>query len=252
LRSKYLAGVVVGALTLGGAMAAWAVPASQTTLDVTFKPGSPEAGTKKKPRANSLKISIKGDTTTGSGQPATSTALNIMLPKQWRLNSERWPRRARCDIAEANQGKSDSVCPRGSKIGAGSAIVQGGASEQGAGVTRTLFVRAYVIENGDLGFFVQNKRGETPAVALMIQGNTSRRRRISIKIPQNLQEPVAGVPTGIRLLEFTLRGKARAGGKRLGIVDTTGCGSRKQWLFTLQDVYRDGKKSDSDTARCRR
>ncbi len=250
MRSKYLAGVLVGALTLGGAVA-WAVPASQTTLNTTFTPGSAKAGTQKNPRAATLKIRISGDTTTGRGQPATSTALNISLPKQWRLNSERWPRKARCDIAEANQNKSDSVCPKGSKIGAGSTTVQGGASDTGEGITRTLFVRAYVIENGDLGFFIENKRGETPAVAVMIQGATSRRRRISIKIPKNLQEPVADVPTGIRELQFTLRGTARAKGERFGVVETTGCANRR-WLFTLEDVYRDGRKSDSDTAPCRK
>lgn len=248
---RYLAGALVGAITLGGAVAAWAVPASQTTLQATFQPGSAKAGTAKKPRAATLRITIKGDTKDGTGQPATSTALNIGLPPQWRLNTERWPRKARCDITEANRQKSDSVCPKGSKVGAGSAIVQGGASETGDGVTRTLIVTAHVVENGDLGFFVENKRGQTPAVALMIQGATSQRRRIAIKIPKNLQEPVTGVPTGIRLLQFRLGGTAKAKGKRIGVVETTGCAKGK-WRFGLQDVYRDGRKSDSDTAKCRR
>ena len=249
MRRKFTAGLLVGATTLTVAAVAWAVPASQTTLDVNFKPGSATAGTKKKPRGNSLVITAKGGTTTGTGQPATSTALNISLPKQWILNSERWPRKARCSVQRANQQKSASVCPKSSRIGGGKTIVQGGASETSEGARRTLTVKAFVVKNGDIGLFVQNKAGETPQVNEMIVGATSRQRKISVKISENLQEPLDNVPTGIRELTFSLKGQARINGKRRSIVETTGCGTRNQWQFTLQDIYRDGRKSDSDTAR---
>ena len=252
MRRKFTAGMLAAATTLAAAAVAWAVPADQTTLDVTFTPGAAKAGTKKTPRANSLVITAKGDTTTGTGQPATSTALNIGLPKQWILNSERWPKKARCSVQEANQQKSSSVCPKGSGIGGGKAIVQGGATETGEGVTRTLNVKAFVVKNGDIGLFVQNKAGESPTVNEMIIGATSQQRKISVKISKNLQEPVQGVPTGIRELTFSLKGTARINGKRRSIAETTGCGPRNQWLFSLTDIYTDGRKTDSDTARCRK
>jgi hypothetical protein len=234
------------------AAVAWAVPPSQSTLDVSFTPGAQKAGTAKAPRGNSLTIGIKGGTTTGTGQPATTTDVNIGFPRQWRLNSERWPRRSRCSVQRANQQKSSSVCPRGSRIGGGSTTVQGGASDTSSGVIRTLNIKAFVTTTGDIGLFVKNKAGEVPTVNEMIVGSTSRQRRINVKISENLQEPVQGVPTGIRDLTFTLRGTARINGKTRSIVETTGCPARNRWSFNLTDIYRGGaRKSDSDTARCR-
>ena len=66
MRRKYLVGVLVGVLTLGGAIAAWAVSPSETTLDVTFKPSSKNGGTNKKPQRQAVDIIYKSSTTTGS------------------------------------------------------------------------------------------------------------------------------------------------------------------------------------------
>lgn len=111
---------------------------------------------------------------------------------------------------------------------------------------------AYVIKNGDLGFFL---KGSDPVqIAQMIQGVTSRGNRLSVKIPPNLQEPVMGVTTGITLLTVNFKGTTqigRRGNRRtIGILQTMGCKNNK-WKFTQQDVYRGGqKKSDTDTVRC--
>lgn len=52
-----------------------------------FTPSKKNAGTKKRPTITNLKVVIKGGTITGEGQPATSTALNSILPTTWRINS---------------------------------------------------------------------------------------------------------------------------------------------------------------------
>jgi hypothetical protein len=50
LRNRFLSGALACALLSGGAGAAFAVPAAQTTLDFQVKPGATKAGTKKKPK----------------------------------------------------------------------------------------------------------------------------------------------------------------------------------------------------------
>ena len=246
MRNRFVVSVLSGALLCGGAVAAFAVPASDTTLRFEAKPGSAKAGTKENPRNTTLELSIIGGTDDGTGQPATSTGLNISLPSTWRLNSDRWPNRARCDIDEVNQEKNTSSCPKGSKVGSGTAIVKGA----GGAVVRTLLLTAFVIENGDLGFFVKNKAGESPQVNEMIPGATPRANKINVRIPKTVQEPIEGVPTGIELLEFDLSAYARIQGKRTAIVQTTGC-KRRKWKFSVENVYTDGRKTDSDTVNCR-
>jgi hypothetical protein len=246
LRNRIVVSALTCALLSGGAVAAFAVPASQTTLDFQVKPNIADAGTPKKPKNATLKLAINGGTTTGEGQPATSKGLNIVLPANWRLNSERWPQGKRCSITQVNQDKSTKSCPSGSKVGEGRVIAEGA---EGA-IERTLFVTAFVIKNGDLGFFIQNKPGESPTINEMIQGATSKGYKINIKIPATIQEPIEGVPTGINELSFTLKGTTRIKGKTTSIVQNIGC-ARKKWKFTLVNIYRDGKNTDTDTVNCK-
>ena len=246
MRNRFLSGALACALLSGGAAAAFAVPASETTLDFQVKPGATKAGTKKTPKNATVMLAIKGGIEEGAeGQPATSKGLNISLPATWKINSERWPKKARCDIAEVNRDKDTSSCPKGSQVGKGQTIAQGA---NGA-ITRTLIVTAFVIENGDLGFFIKNKAGESPAINEMIQG-VVKGSKINVKIPTTIQEPIEGVPTGIQLLEFKLSATAKIKGKKTAIVQTTGC-KKGKWKFGLTNVYRDGKKSDSDTVKCK-
>lgn len=246
MRNRFVVSALTCALLSGGAIAAFAAPASDTTLDFQVKPGSNDAGTVKKPKNATLQLSINGDTKDGTDQPATSTGLNISLPKTWTLNSERWPKAARCSITKVNQDKNTSSCPKPSKVGAGRVIAKGA----GGAVTRTLIVTAFVIKNGDLGFFIKNKEGESPQINEMIQGVTSGGNKINIKIPETIQEPIEGVPTGIVQLQFRLKATAKIKRKTTSIVQTTGC-KQKKWKFTLVNIYRDGKNTDTDTVTCK-
>lgn len=247
MRNRFVVSALTCALVSGGAVAAFAVPAEDTTLEFQAKPGSIRAGTKEKPKNTTLKLTIKGGTEDGTGQPATSRGLNISLPSTWRINSDRWPKKARCDMAQVNQDKNTSSCPEGSQVGSGKTIAQGA---DGA-ITRTLLANAFVVKNGDLGFFIQNKEGESPQINEMIPGVTSKGTKIDVKIPVTIQEPIEGVPTGILLLQFKLDATARIKGKKTAIVQTLGCKKRK-WKFGLVNVYRDGKSPDTDTVRCKK
>jgi hypothetical protein len=242
---KYLAGALIGAFMLTGAVTAWAVSSAQTTHNVNFTTGHKREGTPRNPRPNSLRITLDQGTTTGTDQPATTTTINVALNRQWRLNSELWPQRRRCSIQKVNQQGTDSVCPRGSKVGSGSAVLLAG----GGGISEDVNVRAHVIKNGDLGFFLDSPPGEPTEINNMIQGVTSRLRRISIKIPDELQN-VAGLKSSIDKLSFRLAASAPIRGERRGIVETTGC-RRGRWSFTLESIYDDGgSNKDSDRVTC--
>jgi len=250
LRSRYLVVALVGVLTLGGALTAWAVTPAESTLNVFFTPGTKSGGTTKKPQRQTLNINFRGGTTTGMGQPATAVSLNTVLPTTWRINGERWPKGKRCDIAKANQQKSIKACPAGSKIGEGVSIAKGADG----GVVQTLDIDAYVIKNGDLGFFLNSRpEGEVVAIDQMIQGQTFGGNKLNVKIPENLQEPLDGVEVGITKLTTKFTGKTRVKGKTIGIFESRGCPSSKRWRFTETFVYRGrATNKDSDTAPCRR
>ena len=121
-------------------------------MNVNFKTTSKssKAGTKSKPRPANLSIELTQSTRSGTGQPASSAALNITLPKEFRFTGRTWPKKLRCDPIKANQAKSDSACPRRSSIGTGHVTASAGNG--------TLFseiaVRAYVTTSGDLGLWL--------------------------------------------------------------------------------------------------
>ncbi len=243
MRNRFLAGALTCALLSGGAVAAFAVPASETTLDFQVKPSTTDAGTLKRPKITNLQVTIKGATTDGTGQPATSIALNTTLPRQWRINSERWPKNKRCSITQVNQDKTTESCPAGSKVGSGTSQAK---FNEGA-ATQNLNVTAFVIKNGDIGFFLKSVGGA--AVNEMIVGNTVNGNKLNVKIPPQIQEPLPGLITGITLLKVNFKGTTTVRGKKIGILHTTGC-VNKRWKFTETNIYRDGKNTDTDTVRC--
>ena len=101
-------------------------------------------------------------------------------------------------------------------------------------------VRAYVTTGGDLGLWLSTA---TPLpINQMLICKVSHGRTIRAAIPSNIQQPLVGVKSAIRVLRFTLdRG-----------VESTGCPASKQWKLAFQNVYEQGSLTDSDTAACRK
>jgi len=147
------------------------------------------------------------------------------------------------------------VCPTGSKVGNGKSIAKGGADEtkpsgSNNGITETIVVTAHVIESGDLGFFLDGK--PVTIRPSMIRGVVSG-RKLNVKIPPTVQEPVPGVATGIELLQFKLNGTTRIKGKRIGVIQTTACPRGGQWKLAFTNVFRGGaRKTSRDNAACRK
>lgn len=234
---KIIGGLLAGALLL--AMPGLALADhDDTQMNVDFKTTSKskKAGTKSNPRPAKLSIEMTQSTRSGTGQPASSAALNITLPKEFQFKGRAWPKKLRCDPIKANQMKSDkAACPKGSGIGTGHVTATAG----NGGLISEIEVRAYVTKSGDLGLWLTT---ETPLpINQMLVGKVSRGRTIKVAIPSNIQQPLVGVKSAIRVLRFSLdRG-----------VESTGCPKSKLWTLGFENVYTHGSAKDSDTAPCR-
>jgi hypothetical protein len=220
-------------------------PASDSTFKVTAKASPSKAGTKAKPKSSSLSLAFKGGTKSGTGQPETSTAIAVSLAKGWKFNGKIWPKSKRCDRSKANTQRSDSSCPKGSKIGGGTTTVAG---INGA-IKRTYTIRSYVLTNGTLGTWVQTPAGVSPVVNRMLGSKVSG-GKITINIDKEVQEPVAGANTGILTLGFKLKAKAKVKGKNRGVVETTSC-PKGGWKFKVTSIERTGKIPSTSTVKCK-
>src|SRR5918999_1290641 len=92
---KLVVAALIGALTLSGAAIAWA-DHDRTTVDTQFTTGKRKAGTAKRPASNSFTLRLAMDTTDGTGQPETVSSIILLAAAGWQINSERYPRNARC------------------------------------------------------------------------------------------------------------------------------------------------------------
>jgi hypothetical protein len=233
---KIIGGLLAGSLLL--AIPAIAVANHEDTLmnvDFTTTAKSKKAGTKRSPRPANLTIALTQSTRSGTGQPATSSALNITLPKQFQFRGGAWPKKLRCDPIKANNAKSDAACPKGSSIGKGHVTATAGDGR----LVSEIAVRAYVTKSGDLGLWLSTA---TPLpINQMLVGKVSHGRTIRVAIPSNIQQPLIGVKSAIRVMRFSLA---------KGVV-STGCPASKKWTLKFQNVYTDGSQTKTATAPCR-
>ena len=238
---KVLALAVVGACTLGVAGVAQA-DINTSTFDLNkFSVKKADSGTAKKPKPVTLSLGAVGGSTDGS-QPSTSTNLRITLPRGIKWNGGAWARGKRCSVSRANVAKSDSVCPRGSRIGSGH------VEATARGLREPIDVRAYVTTSGNLGLFLA---ANVPVpINQMLEGKV-RRGVINIAIPRNIQEPVTNVPSAILDVNFTLNGRTQVKGKTRGAVESTGCFNKK-WTLKFENIVTDGKLTDKRSVSCRK
>jgi hypothetical protein len=262
MRRIHVIGAAAVALVLVAAVAAYAVPASQTTFEFSSTASPTEAGTKKKPKALKLKLSMKGETVPAGGSPATSTDIVIKLPRTLKWYGAKWPKSKQCNAALAEQKRSKRVCPRGSKVGSGNVLATAQPDPTKPKIEEPIKLTAYTLKAGPHPFDSSKpnvKRGtlglwldasQPVEVHTMLVGRISKRNtKISVEIPESVQQAVPGVFTGIEDLSFTLNGKTKVRGKTYGAVSSVGC-KRKKWKTVVTNIYRDGRKKDSDTSPC--
>ena len=213
---------------------------ANTTNKLTVKVSPSKSGTSKKPKAVNFTLGITGGTKNGQGQPASSTSLNTTLPSGLKINTKAWASKNRCDLAKMRAQKSPASCPKASKVGAGTSIAKAGS------LTETIKVTAYVIKNGNVGFYLDGtpvKLGKT-LEGKVVKGG----RGLNVVIDPDVYQPVPGLFTGITKLEVKFTGKTKVKGKTRGSVESTKCPSSKKWNFVFQNVLLGGGKIDNKTS----
>ena len=242
------AAVCVGALAL--AALAYATSAN-TTMDASARLANLNTGTKAKPEAEKVNITI--EQTDPDPQPPTSVRLLLDFPGQINFNGlKRWSLGRRCDSRKADQAKSNSVCPRGSRVGR----VHVTAKAANGGITQILTGVVHVIKPrsgsargpAGLGFWITST--SPVAIAQFLPGKINFRTGVlDVSIPKNLQEPVAGVKSAIQRLTASVAGRDPKGG---ALVRSTGCPRSRGMNLKITSVNDDGGRvSDTAIISCR-
>jgi hypothetical protein len=215
---------------------AWAVNADQG-LDVSLSPT--KAGTKQKPAA--VKIKVKTTTNPKDNVPFATREAVIHFDKALVFN----PKKFKTCSASKIQA-SESSCPKGSKVGSGSAI------GTAIGQTSNLKVSAF---NGPKSKLMLHVTASTPLqIDAVIQASLKKDKgkygyKLVLPVPDNLQQPVPGVFAV--LLKFVAATKGTS--KGVPYIGLTGCPASRKLSFKGDFDYSDGtSKTATDTVRCKR
>jgi hypothetical protein len=209
---KLLTGAVVASASL--AVAAGAIAQSpEATFTADVSPS--KAGTTKRPKNTTLGFGVTLD------KPNTTVEfIELKLPRGLKL-SGKGLRRCSVDTLAA-QGPAG--CPSGSKAGpTGTATADLGP--EGPSQSELHFnVSPFVLNSNTFVFYVASESGTGIAVQSPITGKiTDKGRKLRIRIPQELRQPVPGVDASLTSLNQSFSGKR---GDNY-IVSSTGCKNRK-------------------------
>lgn len=214
-----------------------AVAQEPATLDVKVTPT--KAGTAKKKKNSTIKLSIENADNT-----RTMSRLTITQARTVKVSGRGLTKCAK-SVLEA-QGPSG--CPRASRVGTGTARALVGVNT-GTPSPLTFVVTAIATGNKTIGFFLAAR--ELP-VNVLAPGRLSGNRLI-IDVPMNAQQPAPGTWAGLVSLNATLN--ARKG--RNYLAASTGCKGRGHsysavLTFVDNGVSPAGTVTARDTAPCRK
>ena len=239
LRRHGLATVALAIVALFGlssiAQASTIVP----KLDLTLSPS--KAGTKKKPKGVKLNFHLTLGTDDGTSPPTTKETI-VSFGKGIKFNASKFPS---CTLSTLNS-KGPSGCPKGSKVGTGSAtaLVGGSPGEPAPSTTETLKVTAF---NGPKGkSYLLYLDGDSPAVIKQaIEGKLGTATgdygyKLDVTIPANLQQPVPGVFAPLVDFKVSTGGTyTKKKGKKktkYNYIETTACTGGK-WPFNAELTF---------------
>lgn len=220
------------------------------TAKLTITPS--KAGTKSKPKAITLKLSVKNNV------PATTAKqIDILLPRNVRISGKGL---AKCDKAKlGNEGVS--ACPSGSKAGGGFANALVAPTSP---TPAPLKFKVTSFNGGSsILFHLQQVNPQTNAVipsgvTRVLEGKVGRAsgsayyQRLRIAITADLQQPSPGVYSALQDLETTL--KLKKGDNSL--LTSIGCKSKKHQLGVVIGYAPNPNpppvqsSTGSDTAKC--
>jgi hypothetical protein len=230
---KYLITAVVAVTAM--AVAAPIAAAQAPTMSVSITPK--KAGTKKKPKNSTIKLSIENPETN-----RTMTKLTITTAKTFKFSAKGL---TRCKESTL-EASGPSACPKASRVGKGTARAALGVTSP-TPTPLTFDVTPVVLGPKEIAFYLAAR--EVP-VNVMAPGHISG-RKLTIEVPAAAQQPVPGTFAGLISLETTLKAKK----KKNYLAATNGCKARKH-PFSAVLTFRDngatpaGTRSTSTSAAC--
>jgi hypothetical protein len=238
---KKLAIAVMGAFVLA-AVGAGVSSAVNPDISISASVTPTKHGTKKKPKK--VKLVVKLKTTPAAGEPAFAADTTVVhLAKELVFNGK-----ALKSCASSQVQADDTKCPKGSKVG------QGTAAGVALGLTENLKVTAYNGPGGNkLELLVD---GQTPLqIHSVIEGllqsdSGAYGKKLVVNIPANLQQPAPGAYATLEEFDTTIN--AVAGKKKAPYVGLASCKTKKM-AFGVDYTYKpDGtSKSTTTTASCK-
>lgn len=243
------AAAVASAVTVSGTAAA--SPEQDFSVKVSGTDSRITAGSTKRPRTVSLRISTGTVQTTPGVVPPTTSEARIYFPRGARFNGRHF---ASCTATKIRSRKSTDDCPSRAKVGSGDAIglAPGGITQD------DIDIEAF---NGPKGRYVNlfvegasplRLQNDIVAKVARLKSRTYS-YRLTVPIPENLQEPAPGV--NVAISRFTVRipkKTTRHDGERIGYLESIGCPSNRRLKFKGVFEYANGERTvTTDTIRCR-
>ncbi len=212
---KYLIAVIAALASI--ALASVAV-AQNSDVSSTTSVSPTKAGTKSKPKAATVKTFVKNNI-----PGTTASKIEIDFPKTVKISGKGL---THCKLAEFAKPGGKANCPAKSKAGTGeSHAVLRDASGTG-GTPLNFDVTAYVGGDNLVVFYIeqQNNGPVTKALEGKISSASGKfKQKLVITIPQDLQQPTAGLYGALQDLRSTLYNKKGSH----SLISTNGCKSKK-------------------------
>jgi hypothetical protein len=238
---KYLIAAVAATVAIGGAgVAAAQTPTDGASLKVTIAPK--KAGTKKKPTNVSLHL-----VATNYNKQRTLKKLQIQMPKTLAVSGKGFKF---CSHKQLSDSVDPSVCPKGSKVGSGTALAYLGVTNPDP-QPLTFDVTAFVVGKNAIDFLLKAREIPVTVVSPGKLTKTAKGPLLTVLVPKAAQQPAPQTYAGLAQLDTKLKGKA---GKHK-LIATTGCKKHKhafstKLIFGANPVTSATTISASATSKC--
>ena len=222
---KYL--VTALAVSLMAAVAAVAVAQTYQVPAATFDAGvtPTNAGTKKKPKNSKIRLSLR----VPKEARLTADQLTFHLPQHVRVSGKGFKY---CPSTTLDTTKNPNKCPKGSKVGSGTATAAFGPSLQQIDFNVTLFAGS----RNELGVWLQstNLPIQKALRGIISRSGSPYYQKLTIDIPRELQQHLGAwvYLTGLDATVGATRTKRVKGKRRVyRLITTVGCPSDKLHRF---------------------
>jgi len=240
LRKSLLAAVAATAVIGGTATAGAQTVSDGASVKATVAPQ--KAGTKKKPANSSLHLVI-----TNNDKRRTLRQLEIQIPRTMNVSGKGFTFCSKATLAAGGP----AACPKRAKVGVGTASAFVGV-DQPQPSPLNFEVTAFVAAKDKINFYLHSTGIPVNVVAPGVVKKTSKGPKLTVKVPQEAQQPAPGLYAGLAQLDTTIG--ARSGTHKL--ITSTGCKKHKQpfsvkLLFAANPATPSGSLTTKGAAKCR-